>query len=252
MSLSTEIGSARDVAQKEKVTLESETWYGKYFVRYFSIYISLALVRLGISANTVTILMGVAGLCGSFCMVPHNPWWNLAGVIFWQLWFILDCVDGEVARISKISSAFGIYLDELSHIVANSTFVLAFGLHIYFLQPSVSNMIATIVIYSAWHWQREIVRLRGSTMVVKCDLPKISDVHKPVKVTLVSIVRRGLLSFIRDFDVTLILTVVIFSTYIFGIDFAKWFLYIHIFLVLGYIGALILRDRGRLKTIAVH
>lgn len=238
MSFSTKIKDAREIAQKPRVEQGGNSWYSTYFVNYFSIYISYPLAKLGVPANFVTVLMGVAGLCGSLCMVPHNLRWNLVGAVLWQLWFILDCVDGEVARLRNKTSLLGVYLDEVNHIIVNSTFVLALGLHVYFLEPSILNLIASIAIYSTWHWKREIMRLMSATLVVKAGVSKDAFVTKRKKSTI--LIRRILFSFSGELESMLFLTAIIIISHRAGVDFAKWILYVYTLVLLAFVSAAIL------------
>lgn len=246
MSFSGNIRTAREIGQSSRIARSDECWYSKYFVRYFSIYISYALANLRIPANVVTVLTGVVGLCGSTCMIFHSLWWNVAGAILWQIWFILDCVDGEVARLQNRASVLGIYLDRVSHIVANSTFVLALGLHVYFLKPSILNLIVSIALYSAWHWKREIPHLVNTTLVVEAGFRKGEFVIKRKKS--VALVRHILGSFFGEVEVMLIVTALIMLSHKLGVGFAKWGLYVYTVLVLAYVGMTILRHVRQISS----
>lgn len=244
MSFSTKIKDAREIAQKPRVVKGTEDWYGKYFTYHFSIYISYTLAKLRIPANVVTIMSGVAGFCGSACMVPHNFWLNLAGAFLWQLWYTLDCADGEVARLLNKTSMLGVYLDRLTHIIVNPTFVLAFGLHVYFVEPSTINLIATIAIYSGWHWKRQIITLTSMIRPVKAGFNKggfATEGKKRKKVSTLFVIRHMLLPSSEEVDVTFFVSAVIIISHGVGVNFAEWSLYIYTVLLLGYISRAILQ-----------
>ena len=68
-------------------------------------------VRHGFSANTVTLLSLLFGVCGSVFFYAHNIFINLAGIIIEYFAVVLDCSDGQVARLTGTSSQLGRFLD---------------------------------------------------------------------------------------------------------------------------------------------
>jgi len=148
---SEEIKEARRIAQAPRIA-KGEDWYSQNFTRFFSIYLSHFFWRIGISANSVTIWMGIICLLGSVAFVFNNIWMVAIGGGLWQLWYILDCVDGEVSRLNNKTSLLGEYLDRLSHIFINPTIPLAFGLHIYFRDPTIINAVCAFFLYSTNTW----------------------------------------------------------------------------------------------------
>jgi phosphatidylglycerophosphate synthase len=153
------IKNARQIAQVPRM-IQGEDWYSQFFTRYFTIYISVPLYKLGVSANAVTVWMGIVCLLGSICIVFDSVWLVLLGGLLWQLWYILDCVDGEIARLSKKTSLLGVYIDKLTHIFVNPTISLAFGLHVYFKERTIVNAVCTLLIYSAYTWRASILKAR--------------------------------------------------------------------------------------------
>ncbi|MGN0962407.1 MAG: CDP-alcohol phosphatidyltransferase family protein [Clostridia bacterium] len=95
-----------------------------FFTKFF--------VKHHIIPNTVTILMILSGLLGAVLFaVPFLPL-QILGVIFIHVWFILDCSDGEVARITKRFSTFGTEIDYTAHIINHPCFSLSFLLAVCF------------------------------------------------------------------------------------------------------------------------
>ena len=68
-------------------------------------------IRIGWSANAVTLLSLFFGVAGSFFFYPQNTALNLVGILLELFAVILDCSDGQVARISNSSSQLGRFLD---------------------------------------------------------------------------------------------------------------------------------------------
>ncbi|HUS68667.1 MAG TPA: CDP-alcohol phosphatidyltransferase family protein [Kofleriaceae bacterium] len=67
-----------------------------------------------ITPNQVTFLSAVvaAGAAAMFAMLPGHLW-LVAAVVVFELSFVLDCVDGQLARIRKTASPLGHLLDFL-------------------------------------------------------------------------------------------------------------------------------------------
>lgn len=95
-------------------------FFTKFFLKYHVI------------PNVVTVLMILSGLLGAVLFaVPHLPLQFLGAVLI-HIWFILDCSDGEVARITRWFSAFGTEIDYTAHIINHPCFTLSFLAAMYF------------------------------------------------------------------------------------------------------------------------
>ena len=75
------------------------------FARFF--------IKQGISANTVTLLSLVLGVLGSLFFYPRIVGINFIGVVIEYFAVVLDCADGQVARMTHTSSQLGRFLDGL-------------------------------------------------------------------------------------------------------------------------------------------
>lgn len=99
---------------------EEPFWISRYFWRHFTIPSSWICARLGISADSVTIVSLVAGVAGGICYCWPTPMMYAIGTILIQFWWMLDHMDGELARyeikfLEKKPSLAGPYLDLLVH-----------------------------------------------------------------------------------------------------------------------------------------
>lgn len=85
------------------------------------------LLRWGLIPNSVTVGMIFSGILGAVLFA--FPWLvcKVAGLLFIHLWFILDCSDGEVARITQRFSTFGTEMDYLAHAINHPLFNLSFA-----------------------------------------------------------------------------------------------------------------------------
>ena len=87
-------------------------------------------IRLGWSANAVTLLSLFFGVLGSVFFYPQNRWLNLVGIVLEIFAAILDCCDGQVARLTKTSSQFGRFLDGMVDTVNFLSVYLVLGFRI--------------------------------------------------------------------------------------------------------------------------
>jgi phosphatidylglycerophosphate synthase len=104
-------------------------WYTVH--RKLSIHLSPPLFRAGVTANQVSGAMMLLGLAGAAMLVPESPAWNLAGFGVLYLTFLLDKVDGEIARLSGTSSGRGILLDRFHHRFVEPMVFVAAGFHAF-------------------------------------------------------------------------------------------------------------------------
>jgi phosphatidylglycerophosphate synthase len=100
--------------EKDQTDLKAD-WYGRYFVWKISAPITYLLVRTPISANQVTVIQEIIGTIGAIMLAVPSIKIMLLGIFLIQFGFILDCVDGEVARYKGQSSVRGVFLDLIGH-----------------------------------------------------------------------------------------------------------------------------------------
>ncbi|MFB7306162.1 CDP-alcohol phosphatidyltransferase family protein [Streptomyces sp. NPDC056192] len=67
--------------------------------------------RTRITPNQITWGALILGLVAAACFVKGDWYWLIAGALLYHLSFILDCMDGKVARLTGQGSVFGAWLD---------------------------------------------------------------------------------------------------------------------------------------------
>ena len=82
-------------------------------------------IKLGISANQVTVLQLLFGVVGSILFAYGK---FITGCIFLQIGFILDLCDGDVARFNNKESKAGEYLDLIGHRTVIPLYFFGLGL----------------------------------------------------------------------------------------------------------------------------
>ncbi|MFM9372560.1 CDP-alcohol phosphatidyltransferase family protein [Streptomyces sp. Da 82-17] len=68
-------------------------------------------MRTGITPNQITWGAFLLGLVSAACFAMADWRWLIAGAVVYHLSFILDCMDGKVARLTGTGSVFGAWLD---------------------------------------------------------------------------------------------------------------------------------------------
>lgn len=108
----------------------SEHWAGALYLRKGSIYVTRALLPTGISANGVTWLMIAVGVGGAAVLVWPSWVAVLLSALLMQLQILLDCSDGEIARVRGTTSPKGVYLDRVGHYLTEGLLPIGLGVHI--------------------------------------------------------------------------------------------------------------------------
>lgn len=105
-----------------------EHWAGRLYMREVSLRVDRYVVNTRITPNQLTYLMVVAGvLAGAALLVPGLAG-ALLGAVLIQVYLLLDCVDGEIARWRKQTSITGVYLDRIGHYLSEAALLAGFGL----------------------------------------------------------------------------------------------------------------------------
>src|SRR3954469_13717316 len=72
--------------------------------------------------------MIVAGMAAGAALLVPGLAGGILGALLIQLYLLLDCVDGELARWRKQTSTVGVYLDRVGHYLSEATLLVGFGI----------------------------------------------------------------------------------------------------------------------------
>jgi len=100
----------KDLSEIEKVTRPSD-WWTKYFLHPFSTRLVGLLGGTKVTPNQLTVSSFLLILLAFPLLCWGNYFLGVIAAFLLQLSLILDCADGQLARIKKIDSAFGVWLD---------------------------------------------------------------------------------------------------------------------------------------------
>jgi phosphatidylglycerophosphate synthase len=97
-------------------------------MRRLSPYLTRALLPTRVSPNEVTGMMSVVGLGAAALLSLTSLLAALGAVLLIQLQLLLDCSDGELARVRGQSSPAGIYLDRIGHYLTEAALPIGLGI----------------------------------------------------------------------------------------------------------------------------
>lgn len=110
-----------------KLDSRAEHWAGRLYMRSISLRVTRHMLGTRLSPNQITAVMVVAGVLSGVALILPGIGGAVLSVVFMQLYLLLDCVDGEVARWRKQFSPLGVYLDRLGAYLADAAVMVGMG-----------------------------------------------------------------------------------------------------------------------------
>lgn len=127
-----------------------DTWHGLHIARKISIYITCLFVKMRINAMGATTIFLLNGIAAALMFSFGGRVNTLIGALLLQLWYVLDHVDGEVARYNEESSLTGVYYDEVIHYIVHPLVFFGIGVGLFYIKGYmiyiVSGMLAGLSI----------------------------------------------------------------------------------------------------------
>lgn len=126
------VSDIRNLGQPQSVMNRrvAEHWTGPAYMRKFSPYVSQIFLRLNVSPTQITWMMVFTGWLASWILTNPFLWGAILAFLLAQLQMLLDCSDGEVARVTKNFNPAGIFIDRIGHYTTESFLVIAFAIRI--------------------------------------------------------------------------------------------------------------------------
>lgn len=97
-------------------------------MREVSLRIDRHLVNTRVTPNQVTYVMTAAAVLALPALLVPGILGAVLGVVMVQLYLLLDCVDGEIARWKKQYSMTGVYMDRVAAYLCDAAVLVGFGL----------------------------------------------------------------------------------------------------------------------------
>ena len=108
-------------------------------------FLSAYFIDKKVRPNTITMFMILSGIVGSVFFACPNGVLKIIGIFFFYAWYVFDCSDGEVAKITKTFSKFGREMDYMAHLICHPLMNLA--LYFSFLQLDKYNWLLLSIVF---------------------------------------------------------------------------------------------------------
>lgn len=153
------IAQIREVCQPPAVRgrRNSEHWVADVYLRDISPHLTRLLLRTSITANQVTYLMILTGICAAAVLLIPGLVGGVLAALCGQLQMLWDCCDGEVARWRRKSSPTGVFLDRVGHYTTEGLIPIALGMRaagfpdagwVHSGWPLVGALLSVMVLYN--------------------------------------------------------------------------------------------------------
>jgi len=112
------LSELRNIVQKPDYKKKGN-WMARNITRDMALPVSWVLLHTPITANQVTFLSLLTALAGCYMFSTGSVYLFLLGAVLLQVWYLLDHVDGHIARYRGQSGLTGMYLDFLTHYIVH-------------------------------------------------------------------------------------------------------------------------------------
>ena len=102
-------------------------WMARRISRPLALRITRVLIPCGVSAHGTTLAAWLCGLAAAGAFAQGSAWGWVCGAALLQVWYLLDHVDGQLARFHGTASLDGVQLDYLMHHTLNLLVPLSVG-----------------------------------------------------------------------------------------------------------------------------
>ena len=110
---------------------EVGNWMVRHVERDAALPITWLLLHTAVTANQVTAVSLLVGLAGIWLFALPPQVFFLIGVMLMQLWYLLDHVDGQIARYRKTACLSGRFFDFVTHHLIHGVIPFSLGWYAY-------------------------------------------------------------------------------------------------------------------------
>ena len=110
---------------------EKDPILSRIFYRRVSFGVAAIVANMGISANAVSYFSAIVGIIACACFLLTNQVFHIVGAILINVWLVLDCTDGNLARSVK-SQPFGEFADGISSYILVGLMCTMMGITVSF------------------------------------------------------------------------------------------------------------------------
>jgi phosphatidylglycerophosphate synthase len=116
--------------------VSGEHWAGRLYMRHISVYVTAVLARTRITPNQVTGVMVFCGVSAGGVLAIGGLWGAIGAAVLIQIYMLLDCCDGELARWTGRTSITGVYADRVGHYLTDAALISGLGVRAASRHPS--------------------------------------------------------------------------------------------------------------------
>lgn len=145
---------------------EKESASSRSFGYFMIVLLLKPLIKLRFQAEHVCLLWIIMGSLSGVLFAFGNYWLGILAVVLYHLSFMLDNVDGAVARYRNRSTLRGHYLDLIGHTIVKSFIVIGIGIGVFFNPPSYLPFDGKIYLFAG---------LITTLMMVSCSVARLKS-----------------------------------------------------------------------------
>jgi phosphatidylglycerophosphate synthase len=121
-------------------------WMARNITREMALPVTWLFLHLPITANGVTLIAFIFGASSAVFFAMGTRSGMLWGAALLQIWYLLDHVDGQVARYRKEESVTGVFFDYLSHHIIHIAIFIGIGWGVYLNTLNVFYILFAVII----------------------------------------------------------------------------------------------------------
>lgn len=115
------------------------TWWYEIILRSLTVRMTWLFANFTrFTPNQITIISFIFGILSAYSFLKGTYYYLVIGAMLLELSYILDCIDGRIARLKGMKSKFGAYLDIASDITKYSIITLSLTYGQYLLTGDIS------------------------------------------------------------------------------------------------------------------
>ncbi len=118
----------QEIMQKYRTPREKKLSWFRHIYRFLGVWITKILLPTRVTPNQISFFAFFIGFPGVFLLLCQSYLLKLLAIFLIQFSFTLDFADGTLARIKKLTSANGDYLDSTVNAIIGSLFLFFTGL----------------------------------------------------------------------------------------------------------------------------
>lgn len=111
---------------------KGDSFFVRFFARKVSFIFTYVFVNAGFSAKDVSLISIFVGLLSCLCLCINVQVFRVIGIVGIEIWMILDCTDGNIARLTKTFSPYGEFIDALSGYIISAFSLFGIGVSAFY------------------------------------------------------------------------------------------------------------------------